>query len=349
MSDFTPTALETENPTSPETSCPIEVERLKVGYGDRTILTDVTFFVNHGQITTILGGSGCGKSTLLKVLIGLLKPTSGRVKLLGKELPEDGWDLEMRLKFGVLFQGAALFNSLTLLENVALPLVELRGWDDEAAREVARLKLELVGLSRAAHQLPSELSGGMKKRAGLARALVLDPPLLFCDEPSAGLDPITSAELDDLLISLKQQLGTTIIVVTHELASIRRISDLVVMLGGGGILIRGPLEDVMHSKEPAVRNFFSRNGQDKLWEDSYHPKKTSEITFIPTTSHQMTPPKPASQKPETTSDDLLKHPPMTPEEFDRLGKQETLELPKDKPAKEKHKLQSLDDLEEGGG
>jgi phospholipid/cholesterol/gamma-HCH transport system ATP-binding protein len=208
----------------------------------------------------VLGGSGCGKSTLLKHCIGLLEPAAGSVRLLGEELLAlDGPERERLLsRIGVLFQYGALLGSLTIAENVALPLRERTDLDEEVIAEIVRLKLALVELSHAEHLLPSELSGGMRKRAALARAMALDPEILFCDEPSAGLDPLTSAELDALLLRLRDRFGMAVVVVTHELASIEKISDRVLMLSAGKVIADGPLAEVKASAHPEIRAFFGR-------------------------------------------------------------------------------------------
>jgi len=241
----------------------IEAEKLTAGFGDRVLFRDVSFDVKRGEVFVILGGSGCGKSTLLKLMIGLVPPLSGRVSILGTDVWEaDGKDrLALLRRIGVMWQQGALFGSQTLLENVEMPLDEHTALRTAAREEVARAKLGLVGLSEAASRLPSEVSGGMLKRAGIARALALDPPILFLDEPSAGLDPITSAGLDALIRDLARSLGTTFVVVTHELASILAIGDRCIMLDreAKGVIAEGDprvLRDT--STHPTVRAFFRR-------------------------------------------------------------------------------------------
>ncbi|MBI4575915.1 MAG: ATP-binding cassette domain-containing protein [Planctomycetes bacterium] len=240
----------------------VAARALVVRYGDRAVLDGVDVEVPRGAITVVLGGSGCGKSTLLRALTGLARPAGGEVRVLGVDLAtadEDAVD-SVRRRIGVAFQAGALLGSLTVAENVALPLREA-GVDEEAIGVIVRMKLALVGLAEAAGRRPAELSGGMVKRAGLARALALDPELVFCDEPSAGLDPVTAAGLDALLIRIQRSLGATLVVVTHELASIHAIADRAVMLHGGRILAQGTLAEVREAPDPRVRAFFDRVAQ----------------------------------------------------------------------------------------
>ena len=201
-------------------------------YGERTVLDGVGMTVDRGEVHVILGGSGCGKSTLLKHVIGLLKPAGGKIELLGTDLVavDEGERNAVLARIGMLFQGGALLNSLTIAENVALPIRERSVLPEDVVQEIVAMKLALVSLAHAAQLTPPELSGGMKKRAALARAMATDPEILFCDEPSAGLDPVTAAELDDLLLNLKQSFGMSVVVVTHELPSIENIADRVLHL-----------------------------------------------------------------------------------------------------------------------
>jgi phospholipid/cholesterol/gamma-HCH transport system ATP-binding protein len=241
----------------------IEVRDLAVRFGSSTIFQGVSFDVRAGEIFVVLGGSGSGKSTLLKVMISLTPPAAGHVRLLGTDVwgSEGAARLALLKRIGVMWQAGALFGSLTLQENVEMPLAEHTSLSPRARAEVARAKLGLVGLSAAARKLPSEISGGMLKRAGIARALALDPPLLFLDEPSAGLDPITSAGLDALIRDLSRSLGTTFVVVTHELASILEIGDRCIMLDAKakGIIAEGdPRRLGEESAHPTVRAFFHR-------------------------------------------------------------------------------------------
>lgn len=223
------------------------------------IFQDVSFVVNAREIFAILGGSGCGKSTLMKQLIGLLPPSAGRIEILGQDLARARQ--AVRRSIGVMFQSGALFGSMSLLENVMLPLEVFTTLPPEGREAVARVKLGLVGLADAASLMPGEISGGMVRRAGIARALALDPPLLFLDEPSAGLDPITSAGIDRLILDLRADLGTTVVLVTHELASILAIADRCIMLdrAAQGMIAEGDPRHLREtSAEPTVRAFFRR-------------------------------------------------------------------------------------------
>lgn len=235
----------------------LQVRDAAIGYGE-PLLDEVSFDVQRGEVFAILGGSGCGKSTLLRTLIGLQPPLQGRVHFTGIGSPAQAMEPPA---FGVLFQSAALFGSSTLLQNVLLPLQKWTRLPADAALAIAMARLRLVGLERYAHHLPAEVSGGMKKRAGIARALALDPPILFFDEPSAGLDPITAAELDELIVTLARDLGVTIVLVTHELPSILRVADQCILLdrGARGIIARGAPRDLAErSVDQRVLAFFRR-------------------------------------------------------------------------------------------
>lgn len=241
----------------------IRVEDLTVGYGDSIVLRDLNFEVREGEIMVIMGGSGCGKSTLLKHMIGLMKPMKGRVLYWGKDLWSMGEAERFRVmkRIGVLYQGGALWSSMTLSENVALPLEEFTDLGTKDIREVVALKLALVGLSGFEDYYPSELSGGMRKRAALARAIALDPEVLFFDEPSAGLDPISAKRLDDLILELRDSLGATIVVVTHELASIFTLGDTSIFLDPEERTITGhgpPSELLRNPPNEKVREFLTR-------------------------------------------------------------------------------------------
>ncbi len=241
----------------------IRVEELTVRYDDHLILDRISFEVFRGEIFAILGGSGSGKSTLLKHMIGLYRPAGGRIFVSGDDITTAEGELRRRIlrRFGVTYQSGALFGSMTLLENVCLALEEFTDLPAEARRLVARMKLNLVGLEGFEHALPADISGGMNKRAAIARAMALDPEILFLDEPSAGLDPVTSASLDDLIKSLASSLGITFVVVTHELPSIFAIADRVLMLDGRTqrVAATGRPEDLRdQSLDPFVHAFFHR-------------------------------------------------------------------------------------------
>jgi phospholipid/cholesterol/gamma-HCH transport system ATP-binding protein len=238
----------------------IEVRNLVARYGGRTVLDDVSVTLPERETLVVLGPSGCGKSTLLRCLVGLLPPSSGSVRILGSdiaELDDDALDA-LRRKIGVGFQSSALLNSLTVGENVSLPLREHTRLDPATIRIMTRLKLEQVGLGGLEDHVPSELSGGMRKRAGIARAIAMDPRCLFLDEPSAGLDPITAAGLDELLVRLRRAMGLTLVVVTHEMDSAARLASRVLLLDRGAVRLSGTLEDLRASVDPRVRQFLDR-------------------------------------------------------------------------------------------
>ncbi len=241
----------------------IKVDGLVSAYGDDVILDRISFEIREGERFVILGGSGCGKSTLLKHLIGLLRPLEGSINILGEEIggSDEGAFQAVLRQIGVLFQGGALFGSMTLAENIALPIMEYTDFSKQYVDTLVRMKLALVNLSGYENYLPSEISGGMRKRAGLARALAMNPRILFFDEPSAGLDPITSAELDNLILHLNHTLGTTMVIVTHELDSIFAIAQRVIMLDKNvkGIIAEGdPRQLRDQSRNHYVKQFFNR-------------------------------------------------------------------------------------------
>jgi phospholipid/cholesterol/gamma-HCH transport system ATP-binding protein len=236
------------------------IEDVVAGYGDQTVLDGISLTVERGEIVVVLGGSGSGKSTLIRCVVGLLQPWSGRVLINGRDIAHArGAARDAILRdVGMAFQGAALLNSMTVGDNVAFPIVEHLDMDRATALMMARIHLARVGLAGAASKLPSELSGGMRKRAGVARALALEPALLLFDEPSAGLDPITGRELDDLILTLKAEGRMGIVVVTHELGSINTIADRAVMLADGQVLASGTLDEVRANPAPQVQAFFRR-------------------------------------------------------------------------------------------
>jgi len=238
----------------------ISLRNLRVSYGEREILHGINFDVMHGETLVILGGSGSGKSTLLRTLVGLERPSSGEIWLKGKNIAAISTAEmdEIRKKIGMSFQGGALFGSMTVGENVALPLREHTKLENSTIEIILRLKLDQVGLSGFENYMPSQLSGGMKKRAAVARALAMDPEILFFDEPSAGLDPIIAAGVDQLILELKQAFHMTIIVVTHELASAFLIADRMVLIDKGNVVAIGTTAEMRSSTQTRVRQFLDR-------------------------------------------------------------------------------------------
>lgn len=238
----------------------LKIEDLETHYDQRKILDGINLEIFSGETMTILGRSGCGKSTLLRHMIGLTKPSSGKIYIKGQDiiaLSEDEM-LPIRRKIGMLFQGSALFNSMSLGDNVALTLREHTSLEDSTIKIMTRMKLDQVGLSGFEDFMPAQLSGGMKKRAALARAIAMDPDILFCDEPSAGLDPIVAVGIDQLILKLKKAFNMTIVVVTHELASVAMIADRVALLDSGKIIALGTVAELRNSGNEKVEQFFNR-------------------------------------------------------------------------------------------
>jgi phospholipid/cholesterol/gamma-HCH transport system ATP-binding protein len=237
----------------------IQVNNLSAAFGKTKVLKDISFTAYKNEVTVILGTSGCGKTTLMKHLIGLYPVQKGDVFVLGQkvDMMDEKKFMELQLSMGVLFQNGALLNSLSVSENIAIPLVQHTKLPDNMIRELVKVKLNLVGLIHAIDYFPEQLSGGMLKRAALARAIAMDPPILFCDEPSAGLDPVTLAELDDLFLKLKRQIGITIILVTHEVASIKRLADRIIFLEKGRVLFQGSIKEAFDSNIQQVIQFFA--------------------------------------------------------------------------------------------
>jgi phospholipid/cholesterol/gamma-HCH transport system ATP-binding protein len=237
----------------------IEVIGLEASFDERMVLSDVSFSAYKGDITVVLGVSGSGKSTVLNHLLGLYPVKKGFVSVLGKDISRitETEQLNLYLQMGVFYQSGALINSMTVGENVALPLKQHSNLPDSLIEEIVYMKLGLVHLQHAFHLFPSQLSGGMLKRAALARAIVMDPPLLFCDEPGAGLDPVSLASLDELIINLQKQLGISVLMVTHEVTSIMRIADRIVFLDNGIVAFEGSLKKALESNIDSVKQFFS--------------------------------------------------------------------------------------------
>lgn len=252
----------------------IEVRNLVARYDEQLVLDGISFDVCGGEILVVIGGSGCGKTTLLRHMVGLLAPAAGEILYWGKDLTKMDDDERARLlqRIGITFQSGALFNSMSVAENVGLPIEEYGGMDAELRDTLVRMKLSLVGLGNYGDRMPDELSGGMKKRVGFARAVAMDPEIVFFDEPSAGLDPIMAAGLDKLILDMRRLTGVTMVVVTHELESIRTVADRVLMLDRGRIIFTGALDGAEKSDVPRVRQFFDRQ-PDKAIEARDYSKK----------------------------------------------------------------------------
>lgn len=259
----------------------IEVRDLVTHYGARKILDGVNMQMKQGEIRVIMGGSGSGKSTFLWHLLGLLSPTSGSIKLLGQDITKNSpAQLQaLRKQTGVSFQGGALFTSLTVGENVALPLREHTDLDENTIRIMSRLKLEVVNLGGFQDLMPSQLSGGMIKRAALARAVVMDPKLLFFDEPSAGLDPVVSAELDELILRLRDAMRMSMVVVTHELDSAFKIADKITVLDQGKVLMSGTVDEVRASDHERVQDLLNRRPRDITVDPDEYLKRLTEEQY----------------------------------------------------------------------
>ena len=263
----------------PDVEKVIEVENLVTHYGERQILNGISLDVRDGEIMVIMGGSGSGKSTLLRHLMALETKTSGTMRILGNDIDELSAleFVELRKKIGVAFQGGALFSSLTVGENVMLPLYEHTDLEWSTMEIMARMKLQVVELGGFEDLMPAELSGGMVKRAAFARAVIMDPKILFCDEPSAGLDPAVSSALDDLILNLRDAMGMTIVVVTHELESAFKIADRITVLDRGDILMIGTVDEVRASKNKRIYNLLNRVPEDDTMDpDEYLARLTGE-------------------------------------------------------------------------
>lgn len=245
----------------------IVCEHVASGYNGNVLMRDINLTIQRGEIVFLLGGSGCGKTTLLKHIIGQVPPISGSIRILGREttgFKSETERLQILRSFGMMYQGGALFGNLTVLENVLLPLQEFSGLPPAVCETAARLRLAQVGLLTRADAMPADLSGGQRKRAAIARAMALDPPILFLDEPSAGLDPITAASLDALIVRLSRELGMTIVIISHELASIEAIADRAIYLDRqvGGVLDQGSPDYLKHhTPHEAIRAFFNRQAE----------------------------------------------------------------------------------------
>ena len=250
----------------------IQVKNLVAAYGDRVVLKGVNLDIYPGESIAILGRSGCGKSTLLRHMIGLMKPVEGQVLIKGHDFGnmDDDGRVEIFKKIGMLFQSAALFNSMTVGDNVSFPLREHTDLEESTIQIMMKMKLDLVGLTGFDTFKPAQLSGGMKKRAGLARAIAMDPEILFCDEPSAGLDPVVAAGLDNLILKLKKAFKMTIVVVTHEMASVFKMADRIAMMHEGKILAVGTQDELKNNPNPIIQQFLNREPDtEKIDRDQY--------------------------------------------------------------------------------
>jgi phospholipid/cholesterol/gamma-HCH transport system ATP-binding protein len=265
--------------TKPDRDVVIEVRDLVTHYGTRKILNGVSLDVLQGEVMVIMGGSGSGKSTLLRYLMALETPTSGMIRILGQDIAKSSMTemTNLRRKMGVAFQSGALFSSMTVGENIMLPLMEHTNLDRQTMEIMARLKLEVVNLAGFEGLMPSELSGGMIKRAAMARAIIMDPPMLFCDEPSAGLDPVVSSAIDDLILLLRDAMRMTVVVVTHELESVFKIADRVTVLDRGNILFIGTIAELRADPSERIQNLLHRRPEDDTIDpDEYLSRLTGE-------------------------------------------------------------------------
>ncbi len=256
----------------------VKIKNLSTFYGEQQVLDDINLDVREGEIMAIMGGSGAGKSTLLRHMLGLIHPESGSIHLLGKEITQLRTKhlYELRQKIGVAFQGGALLTSMTVGDNVALPLREHTRLDENTIRIMVRMKLEMVDLSGCERMMPAELSGGMLKRAALARAVVMDPRLLFFDEPSSGLDPITAVELDELILRLKRAMNMTIVVITHEMQSALKIADRITVLAKGKPIFTGTVEEVQQSENPYIQDFLNRRPRQEIGDGESYMRRLTE-------------------------------------------------------------------------
>ncbi len=263
-----------------KTDAIIQVQELDAWYGEHKVLEGINLDIRAGEIMVIMGGSGSGKSTLLRYLLGLHKPGNGKISVFGKDIRamNSKENMQFRRQIGVSFQGGALFNSMTVGENVCLPLREHTKLDDNTMRIMSRMKLEVVNLSGYEDLMPAQLSGGMVKRAALARALVMDPKVLFFDEPSAGLDPVVAADLDNLILSLRAAMRVTIVVVTHELESAFKIADRITVLDRGHILMTGTVDEVRNSDNIRIQNLLTRTAENQAVDvDEYMQRLTEGV------------------------------------------------------------------------
>ncbi|OFX12904.1 MAG: ABC transporter ATP-binding protein [Alphaproteobacteria bacterium RIFOXYD12_FULL_60_8] len=261
----------------------IEVIDLVTHYGNRRILNHINLTINTGEIMVIMGGSGSGKSTLLNHLLGLLTPSTGHIRLLGKDITK-AKPMELtalRQKMGVAFQGGALFSSMNVLENIMLPLREHTNLDEATMQIMARMKMEVVSLAGFENLMPSELSGGMIKRAALARAIVMDPRVLFCDEPSAGLDPVVSSAIDDLILTLRDAMNMTVVVVTHELESAYKIADRICVLDRGDILAVGTVAEIRGSTNERIQNLLNRRTEETEMDPDAYLRRLTDDPLLP--------------------------------------------------------------------